>query len=107
MANSESKVGSNSSSYAGKKSYASLVKSSLVLPSPLSTTSKNVSLDNPSLLHIFQTYSANALIADFSGHRLTQLEVVTIVTNQLSQVEGFIFLNQGQAVEVSFSIADA
>jgi len=51
---------------------------------------------------ILRSYSANAMVADFSGFQLTKTEAFSIIQSNIPQVAGIKFLKQGRAAEIQF-----
>jgi hypothetical protein len=51
---------------------------------------------------ILRSYSANAMVADFSGFQLTMAEAFSIIQSQFPQAAGIKFLKQGKAAEIQF-----
>ena len=82
-----------------KPSYANMVANS----SKFSSYHRgNLDKDLDSANQIFRSYSANAVVADFSGHLISMPEITNIITATKWPVETMRFLKAGRAVELCF-----
>jgi hypothetical protein len=55
----------------------------------------------------FQSFSANCVLADFTGLNLSKGEALTLISKAYEQIEGVKFTKQGQFVEVAFQSGGA
>ena len=60
---------------------------------------------NSSPFSILRSFSANALVADFSGFSLTKEEALQLIHSQVPLTAGLKFLKQGHATEIQFDSA--
>jgi hypothetical protein len=79
-------------------SYASTLKRVVQTFKPAGPTSTPTN----SPYKILRSYSANAMVADFSGFQLSMAEAFSIIQSQFPQVAGIKFLKQGRAAEIQF-----
>jgi Zinc knuckle len=80
-------------------SYAATLKKTIqtfALPNPFPAS------EAPLPDRIEYSYSANAVIADFSGFETSKLETLNFLYSSLKNVEGLKFMKQGKCVEVAF-----
>jgi len=85
-----------------KPSYTNMVAKPFRSFNPPGSQYANLHKDFDSANQIFRSYSANAIVADFSGHLISMPEITNIISATKWPVETMRFLKAGRAAELCF-----